>query len=217
MRLSNELLLQVKHVQTPKNQSMKTTVVNIRGTHGSGKSTVVRRVLELLGDQVPEHVDGRTRPISYLCHSGRLRVLGHYETPTGGCDTISKSEKTYELMRVSTLSGVNVLFEGILAQHSTGRLVELIKSTTDVDYKIVVLSTSLEECIASVKKRRDDRGVVGDFDPRNVTREYKSVLSSTRRLEHDGVRVLRLDRESAFRDVCEILSLRQDGMQTCVE
>jgi hypothetical protein len=120
-------------------------------------------------------------------------------------------------MRVSTLSGVNVLFEGILAQHSTGRLVELIKSTTDVDYKIVVLSTSLEECIASVKKRRDDRGVVGDFDPRNVTREYKSVLSSTRRLEHDGVRVLRLDRESAFRDVCEILSLRQDGMQTCVE
>lgn len=91
-------------------------VINLRGTGGSGKSTVVRRIMELYSDIQPRSIKDvatdldtlvgtRNHPIGYECSPPigenedgyaiftlpQLFVVGHYEAACGGCDTIKKS------------------------------------------------------------------------------------------------------------------------------
>jgi hypothetical protein len=175
------------------------TIYSVRGANGAGKSTLVRRVLELYPSQDEMRVESRKRPLGYRCSGGDMRPLfvpGSYETPTGGCDTISDVETAYALVKSYADLGLDVLFEGILAQHSSGRLLDLRASHR---VEVIVLTTSEEDCVAAVRDRRAARGAtVEEFDPRNVIKEYKSVQSSSRALSSKGCSVSRLSREEAF-------------------
>ena len=98
------------------------TIINIRGTSGSGKSTLARRIMEQYPHRVVFRREGRKQPIGYLYQrdaspntKGRqLAVIGHYETPCGGCDTIQKMDDIFQLVRDSHEAGHDVLFEGLL-------------------------------------------------------------------------------------------------------
>ncbi len=183
-------------------------IINIRGTHGSGKSTLVRRVKEMYGDgAVAQMLAGRKQPFGYMCRAPGLRQLyipGHYVGPCGGCDSISSIESIFDSVRTAAESGVQVLFEGIVAQHSAGRLLDLHMIHP---VKVIALSTSQEECIESVVQRRAERGQTEEFDPKNVIKEFKSVLSSSRRLTNDGLPVEFMSREEAFDYVSRAISL----------
>lgn len=180
-------------------------VLNVRGTHGSGKSTVVRRIKDLYQTISPTILPGRGRPFGYNCQGANYEpvyIPGHYETPTGGCDTISSIEDIFGSVLTAAEAGISVLFEGIVAQHSATRLFEL---NSKHPVTVIVLKTTLELCIESVIGRRKERGQDGPFNPRNVEKEFKSVLSSTKRLKENGIKVLELDREEAFAHCEEVL------------
>ena len=186
---------------------MSNRIVNIRGANGSGKSTVVRRILEFYGEGTVEAFTppGRKRPLYYTCERVGyvpLKILGGYETPTGGCDTILDVSVVFDLAKTFADAGFDVLYEGILAQHSAPRLLELHKA---YNVTVIVLTTPIEDCVESVRQRRRDRGDERELDPTNVQKEFKSVLSSTRRLQGEGVKILKLDREAAFAQVKAIL------------
>lgn len=187
-------------------------IINVRGTHGSGKTTVVRRIMESYEVCNPLFIEGRKRPIAYRCEDKHLKnvmVLGSYENTTGGCDTISQIEMIFDLALTYADAGYNVLFEGIVAQHSATRLLELNKKHP-VD--VIILTTPMEVAIESVKSRRAERGAdVENFDPKNVIKEYKSVLSSTRNLESKGMKMHKLGREEAFNFI-----LAKIGHEQCV-
>jgi len=174
-------------------------IVNVRGTHGAGKSVLVRRVKDLYTTVVPHFEEGRKQPTRYACSGGGmlpLTVIGHYETPAGGCDSIKTMDKIYDPILVAASAGENVLFEGIVAQNSIYRLLA-VHAISPVD--VVVLTTPLEVAIDAVEDRRIARGNYDPLNPDNTIREFKSVLSSSRRLREEfGVRVHELDRESAF-------------------
>lgn len=110
------------------------TVVNLRGTGGSGKSTVVRRVMERYrgssAEVVPERAEGRKQPTGYrvdYASGGALYVPGHYETACGGCDTIKTVDEVYALVSRAVSAGWDVLYEGIMVQDDVRRAVELDK------------------------------------------------------------------------------------------
>ena len=76
-------------------------VIKPRGTSGSGKTELVRRLLADYGwgkdgRAEPVRREGRAQPIAYrLRHplGGRpLAVLGHREATSGGCDTIRAAD-----------------------------------------------------------------------------------------------------------------------------
>lgn len=176
-------------------------ILQIRGTHGSGKSTLVRSVMDEHFSMTPIYVEGRKRPLKY--HGSHrfwvgppsLVVPGSYENATGGCDTISEIAVIFDVVKEAARTGCNVLFEGILAQHSAGRVVEL----RDLGHElvVVVLDTSLEECIASVRQRRAERGDERPFSTDNVEKEWKGVQSAARTLKGRGVDVRHLNRADA--------------------
>lgn len=178
-------------------------IVNVRGTHGSGKSTLVRSVLRSLPDAIPvwDPTRRRRNPVGY--RSGELSVVGPYVgEEAGGCDSLSAADVIFPLVAQWASTG-DVLFEGITAQHSTGRLVELAKTR---DVHVVLLATPLEECVSSVEARRAARGQ-GPFNMENVAREARIAASSCERLRGAGVAVETLGRAEALARVRQLLRL----------
>lgn len=185
-------------------------IINVRGTSGSGKSELVRRIMALHPERKPHFVEGRKQPLFYECNSGTrlepLFVLGHYETPCGGCDTISKDQfdTVFGLVRELSERG-HVLFEGLLVSAERKRSQDLFSNnSTGV---IIQLTTSLEDCIAGIQARRKERGDERPINPKNTEDKHREVPKVCWKLEGAKANVLALDREAAFEHVRKLLGV----------
>jgi thymidylate kinase len=152
-------------------------LVNIRGTHGSGKSTAIRALMEkatfrpiydvLFGPRHPEGYVGALPGVSVPTF-----VIGPYTNTSecGGCDQISRNATVMTLIEKYAAKG-HVVFEGSLVSSCYGAVGRLLEQW-GMDSVFVFLDTPLEECIRRVEKRRgrerDERLI------RNVTAKYRS-------------------------------------------
>lgn len=205
---------------------MAYNIVNIRGTSGSGKTTVVTRLIEYwcaegLDLELPdgEEVAGKMRKIGHRC--GNVFVVGRYDTTCGGCDTMSwKGAADYvcELVRHRAQLGP-VLFEGLMVSGwGTGRLRSLWEQT-ERKLHVIQLTTPLEECLESVRARRAAAhaakaaarpGVelppLKPLNPDNTVAKWHGTMRGSELLQKSGVPVLFLDREAAYHRAKELLS-----------
>ena len=181
-------------------------IINIRGTGGSGKSTVVTRIMGLYKTRVPIFREGRKRPIQYLLEAPgkkRLLVPGHYEIACGGCDTLKTLSDVFELITDANDRGYNVLCEGIMLADDVLRTVPLSKTA---DFRVILLTTPVEDCIAAIRSRREDKAsaagkIAEPLNEKNTRNRYESHKRICGRLQDAGVKVSRLDREAAFQQV----------------
>ncbi len=135
-----------------------------------------------------------------------LMVLGHYETPCGGCDTIKTTDHVYSLVRHGVEKGYNILYEGIMVQDDTRRILELASEYPDVH--VIGLTTPVEECLAGVQARRDARGDERPLDPKNTVNRAKTVRRTCEKLRAAGMDVQFLDREAAYQYCVEALGIK---------
>lgn len=170
-------------------------VINIRGTNGSGKSTIVKKLIRKLAAVPMRSQDDKI--LGYCNAHGGISMLGRYETPTGGCDTIRTQD---EICRgvVTLATRGNVIFEGLLISGMHGRFVALAKAMPTHQFIFAVLDTPLKKCIKRTIKRRLARGNVTPFDPKNLINKHRAVLSSRLALEKAGMDVRTLDHENAI-------------------
>lgn len=185
-------------------------IINLRGTSGSGKSTVVRRLFDLYNPRQPYFIDGRKRPLGYVCtrkdsDGPSLVALGHYETPCGGCDTIPTIDMVYEQIRAQVALGHDVIYEGLLIQSDVKRCAQLHKD--GLPLLVIGLDTPLADCLAGVQARRDARGDVRPLNPANTISKLNSLPGQMRRLKAEGVDFRLLNREAAFAACCGALNL----------
>jgi len=191
-------------------------IINIRGTSGSGKTHLVRQVMDCYGSRVPYREEGRKQPIGYTFHRGErgrsLAVIGHYETACGGCDTIAKMERIFELVKASAAQGFDVIFEGLLISADVNRHVELHKWCLEKFHgprlEVVALTTPLQTCLDSVNARRHARNP--DLPPvkeANTISKFNGVRKSLERLRADGVPVFEGSREEALERIKQVLEL----------
>lgn len=202
-------------------------IINVRGTSGSGKSTIVQQLRKLylftkphhVGDIAPmlsenaeantwaelyPHLAKRKRPLflelQHPRNEANLFVIGHYDTACGGCDTIAKKQfdTVYDLVHRLARVG-DVLFEGLLVTAEIERALKLPKDDT----QFVMLTTPLEECLAGIQARRDARGDTREVNPRNTISKFKAMDNVRRRLREGGMTVLDLDREGALARIRE--------------
>lgn len=186
-------------------------IINIRGTSGSGKTTLVNRIIDCYKNKSPIHIERRKRPIAYTMehpHGGRpLAVIGHYETPCGGCDTISDVRDAFGWVELMAFEGYDVLFEGLLIAADVNRTVAIHEKGYDIH--VLALNTPLDLCLESVNMRRRAKDPTKpDVNPHNTSSKFRGVLSSIKRLRAvEGFSVQEVDREEAWDSADHLLGL----------
>ena len=199
-------------------------VINIRGTGGSGKSTLVTSVMKRYPNVAHIKVEGRKRPLATTLWwaennskeqglSSRppgLLVPGHYDTACGGCDTIKTVDQVYELVRTASLGdGNNVLYEGIMVMDDVTRAVKLDQDLKKVGSKLVVISltTPIEDCLAGIRARKEARGDEKPLNEKNTRDRMKRQENILHRLKQAGVQVVKLGRDDALEYVLRVLGV----------
>jgi hypothetical protein len=173
-------------------------IINPRGTSGSGKTELVRRILAQYGwrrsarfedaaGPEPIYREGRSRPLGYrLEHplGGRpLAVVGHYEVTSGGCDTIRAADGGLdEIMRQAAdyaATGHDVLIEGQRLSSDYERSAELARSHR---LHILRLTTPLDQCARNLVWRRRARRDTWPAVAETVADEHEMVAEACERL-----------------------------------
>lgn len=147
-------------------------VVNVRGTSGSGKSTVVRGIMAM-GTVTP--IGAEKKPDGYIVQIPTLDknvyVVGPYVTACGGCDQITTQDEICDRIRIYSSMG-HVLVEGLLMSHSFARYAALDRelALSDVHCVWAFLDTPLEVCLDRVRSRREERRAItgAEFKELNV-------------------------------------------------
>lgn len=184
-------------------------IINVRGTSGTGKSTLIRRVMEQYPNKARIMDPGRKQPIGYVCSrpkGNNLGVVGHYETPCGGCDTIAAMDRIFELVASSWSPQMDIIFEGLLISADVNRTAALHHATLPL--LVVALNTPIDVCIESINERRQRRNP--DLPPvkeKNTISKYKGVQKSVDRLNAEGVTTFWGSRETAYDRIAAELGL----------
>ena len=132
-------------------------IISLRGTNGSGKSTIVREIMRMYRAEVKIEYRGRRRPVGYIMlpkdfSETRLFVPGHYEIANGGIDTLPSLDYAYGLIRVHALElGSHVLYEGKNMSDGVNGLVALHEEGLEV--AVAWLREPVDLCVRSVRER----------------------------------------------------------------
>lgn len=184
-------------------------LINLRGTSGSGKSTIVRRVCAFYQGTKPVMIEGRKQPIGYIHKTSyggisSLGIVGHYETACGGCDTVPTMDKIFDLVRQGDRAKMDVLFEGLLISADLKRTQALHDEGREL--LVIGLTTPIELCLSSVNERRRARferqGHPEKYTPvkeKNTISKHKGVLKSIEKMKQHGMETMWADREEAFK------------------
>ena len=194
-------------------------IVNPRGTGGSGKTALVRRILADYGwgrggRVEPVRREGRARPIAYrLPHplGGRpLAVLGNYGTAAcGGCDTIPLRDGgldgAFRLAAGLAAAGHDVLLEGLWLSGEHRRTAELARGHA---LHVLRLDTPIERCVRNLAARRRAGRDVRPVIARAVAAQRDAVEDACARLRWCAASVEALDFDDALRRARELLGFR---------
>lgn len=148
-------------------------IINVRGTHGSGKSTLVRSVLNRYPNThlgTGKKPDGYKVSIPWL--PDPLYVVGSYETACGGCDGIQPYSLIWPRVENWAASG-NVLFEGALVSNSYGTIGAASEGYGD-RFVFAFLDTPVDVCLTRINARRLVRGEQSPVNPHHCERIHKS-------------------------------------------
>lgn len=166
-------------------------IIQIRGTSGSGKTTVMRKVMAQIGPWEPEYqTKGRKKPLLYTNRQG-VRVLGHYESACGGCDTIGSAGKVYDLIQTLKYRGFPTLCEGLLLSEDTKWTLQLD------DVRALFLTTSLETCLAQIKSRRAEAGNEKELNVKNTSNRVAVIERARVKLNAAGIITRRASSDQA--------------------
>ena len=182
-------------------------IINIRGTSGSGKTVIIRGIMEKFSMRVPLG-DNIKRPIAYELSADGLPttyVMGSYENVCGGCDTIKTQDEICDRIRRYALQG-HVLVEGLLMSHIFGRYAELAKELYPIPYVWAFLDTPLQVCLDRINMRRRAKGKLDPVNPENTTKKWHDMRRVFKKCELAKLDVRWLDHQKGTEIVWDWLN-----------
>lgn len=185
-------------------------IVKIHGANGSGKSSLMRAILEFY----------KFEPLRYGLHSKVLKyvaqpnggaykqivVLGPYLTPCGGMDAISDGTLRLGLAeQYNNDKKALVFFEGVLASTTYGALGEM-SERAKVPWVYVFLDTPYEVCLERILQRRKAKGNDKPFDgEKSVKPKFRAIESVKRRAAAYGHKIISLDHRLEPKQQAQVL------------
>lgn len=186
---------------------MSKKIVSLRGTSGSGKSTVAFTMLKNFpSDKI---VGEGNKTLGYKLDassygvSNPIYILGKYETACGGCDGIPTQQMAADRAIEFNKDG-HVLMEGLLASAAgpAGCMTISIQATGNAVFAI--LDTPVDVCIERVKQRRSARGDDRPFNPANTQAKHNQTMRAAKNLHQLGYDVRAIDHTNAYEQVMSI-------------
>jgi len=185
---------------------MSKKIVSLRGTSGSGKSTVAFTLFNKYPRQEIVNNEGKIQ--GYKVDASPevkqpIYVLGKYTTACGGCDQIPTQQEAAD-RAVHYHQDGHVLMEGLLASAAgpAGAVTMTIQATGEAVFAI--LNTPVDLCIERVKARRLARGDERPLNEKNTRDKWTQTRSTASALFKLGYDVRPIDHTKAFDDVLAI-------------
>lgn len=184
-------------------------IVSLRGTSGSGKTTIARALMDKLQferDLRDETLKGADQLVGHCYHGLEmpLFVVGRYNVASGGCDKIYNRERQFEYIRRWAELG-HVFYEGMQIANEVNRTAAIAK---EHETHVIFLSTPIEECIAAINERRRLKGNNEPVDPKNTAGKRRELTERILpRMRAAGVDSHFLSREEARDKVFELLTM----------
>ena len=152
---------------------MGNKLINIRGTNGTGKSTLMKNYLGDFKRIIFETSTGRRLKV---LHSPGRYILGDYTTDCGGIDTFKKLDEVRECVRHYIALG-DVFMEGMMYStlFSTPAALDDEITALGHEYYWVHIDVPVDLCIQSTLERRVRNGNYKDFDPIQLAKKWRST------------------------------------------
>lgn len=185
-------------------------IVSIRGTNGAGKSTLVRKVMDdcvrdggIVATIRYPAKENKRKPMGYVCFNPERKaipffIIGHYEIPNGGIDTMPSLKYAYELALGHHELGMHILMEG---KNFTEPLTWFLEQhQRKMDIRVVLIDIPLSECVAAVRERGH-----------TIKEETITTLHAKSRMQFDafkeaGIRAFKGSRQQCLDEVQSWLS-----------
>lgn len=189
-------------------------ILNLRGTNGSGKSTVAHNLLKVTKAQPVDFWQGTRKP-KPKAYAGvwkglPIAILGSYETVCGGMDTITDINDARDLIvKYGTDPAFPIVFyEGLFISHCLGTVAKGIDDAGLKDrLHMVYLDTPLEVSLERVHKRRAERGITTTFKEQNVIDDFQRVNEwNFAKAKREGWNAYYIDHTNAIKEVDKILT-----------
>lgn len=183
---------------------MSNMLINIRGTNGTGKSTLMRKFMNDNPRHLNFNVNGRN--IKVLESDGNF-ILGDYTRDCGGLDTTKNLDEVRGLVREYIGQG-NVFMEGMM--YST-----LYESPAGIDDEIaklgheyywVQINIPAQVCIDSTVERRVRNNNFDTFDPIQLIKKWRSIGSAFNKAVADGRLAFAGDRNQCYEAIKKALA-----------
>lgn len=185
------------------------TLVNIRGTNGSGKTYTVRQIVSnfpCLSRKTIE-VDGAKglQTIAYYDH-GDFYLIGSYENDCGGLDTV-RDFYSIAPLALKLLEEKSVLMEGLLWSSVFSSMHKLEHECRTKGHQVVWCGFDypVETMINRVVERRVKQGNTKPLPIKNLLQKVKPVCSGLNHAIYFGSNVLIGDSDFLQAHVTEIL------------
>jgi thymidylate kinase len=178
-------------------------LINLRGTSGAGKSTVVRALMAQCPHKPIYGALGLRLPEAYaLMLPQPAYIIGPYTTaPCGGCDAVQSFALVLQLLEHYAERG-HVVFEGLLLSTCFGVIGKLMEMHDSV---VMFLDTPLRVCIERVKARRAAAGNLRPFNPNLLAQKYATIARLKGKF---GSRAMTVNDRDASATIMRLLSRR---------
>jgi len=177
-------------------------IIQLRGTSGAGKTTIVRSLIESFPKPTPIYgAFGTGQPEAIKLHRSPrpLYALGPY--PAAGCDSIIGRlgvQGVIDLLEKYCARG-DVIFEGLIISSMFGRLGEWLKDHPPVI--VAVLDVSIADCLAGLADRQGDKQKTA----KTLKAHYDNTFKVADKMRNISMRVEMLKRQCALETIRELL------------
>lgn len=189
-------------------------VIQIKGSNGSGKTTIAKQLIELSNNPV-ELKDDEGVYATYMDDIG-YAILGAYPETSkmGGCDNM----KSVARIKAALLKTVDYCIEGDVWVVFEGMMISTIKSTFydyllelreshDIEPMFVILRTDVDSCVERIKGRGTMRA---KLNINNIDTKCRMILRHAKEYDVSLVRYLNVDEIPLDRMMAEFVHLVGD-------
>lgn len=156
-------------------------IVNIRGTSGAGKTTIIRELMDEFGYS---DIYSAKKVIGIIIHRDEpIFVVGRYDNICGGCDTIKTQDETRRRITKFMKLG-HVIYEGLTISNGYAKNLTHHRRS-NYPFAFAFLDTPLRTCISRVRKRRKKAGNLKEFNTENTEKLFWANLRFLQRAVYD--------------------------------